>query len=177
METKGSSLTKTLTKTLAILIVFAVLATGASAQTSNKQAVVTVDSYTVTVGQEFTVPVRITGVSNINAADVRVTYNPALLQGVSVDHGYFLRPDYVVRQGFYGPPQCNPMCARYALTQIAPTPPVSGSGVLMYVTYRAVAVGVSSLTLRVELADRYGQLIPVTVQGGTVTVVDTGQDR
>lgn len=157
------------------MIVFAVLATGASAQgIGTKPALVSVDNVTVTVGREFTVPVRITGVSNLYGADVRLVYAPAVLAGVRVDHGYFLQPDFVVRKGFYGTP---PYYARYALTQVNPTPPASGSGVIMYVTYRAVAAGSSSLALSGILSDRNGVRIPFTTQGGTVTVVDAEQDR
>lgn len=162
---------KTLAKALAIVLVLAVLATGASAQGS-KPAVVSVDNYTVRVGQEFTVPVRIAGVSNLYGADVRLTYNPATLTGVLVDHGYFLQPDFVVRKGFYGNP---PNYARYALTQVNPTLPANGSGTLMYVTFRAVASGVSPLALRVELANRNGVPIPATVQSGAVTVVASNE--
>jgi hypothetical protein len=134
--------------------------------------VVSVDSVTVQVGQEFTVPVRIAGVSNLYGADVRLVYDPAVLQGVRVDHGYFLQPDFVVRRGFYGGYQCSPICARYALTQVNPTPPVSGSGVLMYVTFRAVAVGVSPLALQqVQLVDRNGSPLYKNVRSGTVTVL------
>ena len=159
-----------------VVLVLALLATGVSAGTA--PAVVSVDSYTVTVGQEFTVPVRIANVRDLYGADVRLTYDPAVLQGVSVDHGYFLRPDFVVRKGFYGPPFCNPMCGRYALTQVNPTPPASGSGVLMYVIYRAVAVGVSPLALQqVQLVDRNGSPLYKNVTSGTVTVVANGKDQ
>ena len=151
------------------MLVLAVLATGASAQTASRQAVVSVDSVTVTVGQEFTVPVRIAGVSNLYGADVRLVYAPAVLQGVRVDHGYFLQPDFVVRKGFYGTP---PYFARYALTQVNPTPPASGSGVIMYVTFRAIAPGASTLALSGILSDRNGVRLSFVTQGGTVTVVD-----
>lgn len=158
---------------LVVLVLFA-MAVPASAQDVARSAVVGVDDVTVTVGQEFTVPVWIHGVSNLYAADVRLVYAPAVLQGARVDHGYFLQPGFVVRKGFYGTP---PYFARYALTQINPTPPASGSGVLMYVTFRAVAPGTSTLALSGILSDRNGVRLPFVTQGGTVTVVDTEQDR
>lgn len=164
---------------MAILIVLAVLATGASAQTSNKQAVVSVDSVTVTVGQEFTVPVRITGVSNLYGYDVRLPHDTALLQGVRVDHGGFLnQPWYVIRNGFwqYNGRGCAGYCAWYALTSLNPALPKSGNGTLVYVTYRALQPGVVTLQPWVEIGAPNGTLIPVTVQGGTVTVLASDKD-
>ncbi len=159
-----------------LVVLLALVAVPVSAQgpTVARLATVGVDDVTVTVGQEFTVPVWIHGVSNLYAADVRLVYAPAVLQGARVDHGYFLQPDFVVRKGFYGTP---PYFARYALTQINPTPPASGSGVLMYVTFRAVAPGTSTLALSGILSDRNGVRLPFVTQGGTVTVVATAQDR
>lgn len=161
-------------KILLVVLVLLVLAVPASAQGVARLATVGVDDVTVTVGQEFTVPVWIHGVSNLYGADVRLVYAPAVLQGARVDHGYFLQPDFVVRKGFYGTP---PYFARYALTQINPTPPASGSGVLMYVTFRAVAPGTSTLALSGILSDRNGVRLPFVTQGGMVTVVDAEQDR
>lgn len=160
-----------------VLVVLVLALLPAVVSAGGARTMVSVDSYTVQAGQEFTVPVRIVGVSNLYGADVRLTYNPAVLQGVRVDHGGFLQPGFVVRQGFYGPPQCNPMCARYALTQLNPTPPASGSGVLMHVTFRAVAPGASSLALRAELATRNGVLIPVNVDHGVVKIIDAGSEQ
>ena len=136
-------------------------------------AVVSVDSYVVQVGQEFTVPVRIAAVSNLYGADVRVAYDPAMLQGVSVVGGGFLnQPTWVIRQGFYGPgPWCPTQCAWYALTQLRPALPVSGSGVLAYVTYKALQPGVSPLTVLSQLSAAGGVPIAVTTRGGTVTVL------
>lgn len=165
---------RTLAKALVIVAVLAVLATGASAQTASRQAVVSVDNYTVTVGQEFTVPVRIAGVSNLYGYDVRLPHDTAMLQGVRVDHGGFLnQPWYVMRNGFYAYSGrgCAGYCAWYALTSLQPALPVSGSGTLVYVTYRALQPGVVTLQPWVELGAPNGTLIPVTVQGGTVTVV------
>ena len=167
----------TMAKLGVIMLVLALLATGVQAGTA--PAVVSVDSYTVQVGQEFTVPVRIQNVSNLYGADARVAFDPAVLQGVSVVGGGFLnQPTWVIRQGFYGPgPWCPTQCAWYALTQLRPALPVSGSGVLAYVTFRALQPGVSPLTVLAQLSAAGGIEIPVTTQSGTVTVIDTEQDR
>lgn len=171
---------RTLTKVLAIVMVLAVLATGASAQSiGNRPALVSVDNYTVTVGQEFTVPVRITGVSNLYGYDVRLPHDTAILQGVRVDHGNFLNPPwFVVRNGFwaYNGAGCNGYCAWYALTSLRPALPVNGNGTLVYVTYRALQPGTVTLQPWVQLSAAGGIEIPATVRGGTVTVLTSDKD-
>ena len=160
-----------------VLVVLALALLPAAVSAGTATAVVGVDDVTVQVGQEFTVPVWISGVQNLYGADVRVIYDPAALQGVKVIRGTFLQPGFVVRQGFYGPPQCNPMCARYALTQLNPTPPVNGSGTLYFVTFKALRAGLANLTIYAELATRDGLLIPVTHRHGVVTVVDAAREQ
>lgn len=160
-----------------VVLVLALLPAVVSAGTA--PAVVSVESYTVQVGQEFTVPVRIAGVRDLYAYDVRLPHDRAILQGVRVDHGGWLIPGFVIRQGFYewGGPGCGGYCAWYAMTQLRPALPVSGSGVLINVVYRAIAPGVVTLQPWAQLSAAGGIPIPATLQGGTVTVVAAGQDR
>lgn len=160
-----------LKKILLVVLVLFAMAVPASAQDVARTAVVGVDDVTVAVGQEFTVPVWIHGVSDLYGADVRLMFDNTILQGVRVDRGTLLTPGFVVRQGFYDWPFCAGPCARYAMTQINPTPPVSGSGVFFLVTFRALRTGTVNLTLRQELATRNGLIIPATVHNATVTVV------
>lgn len=163
-----------------VLVLVALVPVAASAQgTGSRPAVVSVGSYVVQVGQEFMVPVRIAGVRDLYAYDVRLPHDRAILQGVRVEHGGWLIPGFVIRQGFYewGGEGCGGYCAWYAMTQLRPALPVSGSGVLINVVYRAVAPGVVQLQPWVQLSAAGGIPIPATVQGGTVTVVAVGQDR
>lgn len=163
---------KTLAKLGMVVLVMALLATGVQAGAAT--AVVSVDSYTVQVGQEFVVPVRIAGVSNLYGADVRVAYDPAMLAGVRVvDGGFLNQPTWVIRQGFYQPgPWCPTQCAWYALTQLRPALPVSGSGTMAYVTFRALQPGTSPLTVLAQLSAAGGVPIAVDVRSGVATVVD-----
>ena len=61
---------------------------------------------------------------------------------------------------------------RYAMTQVNPTQPASGAGVIFTVQFRGKAAGETAFKLApVEMADRQGQMLPVTVQSGTLRVV------
>ena len=160
-------------RSLVVWLVLALaLVSTASAQPVAQVAVVGADDVKAQVGQEFTVPVWINGVSNLYGADVRLAYDPAMLQGVRVDHGNFLRqPWWVIRQGFWTWPGdgCG-QCAWYALTQLRPALPQSGSGVLVYVTFRALRPGVTNLGASAQLSAAGGVPIAVTTRGATVTV-------
>lgn len=159
---------------VALVVVLLALAVTSSVSAQgpvvSRLATVSVGSYDVAVGDTFTVPVTITGVSNLYGADVKLVFDNTVLQGVSVERGTLLSPDYVVRQGFYNYPYCPGPCARYALTQINPTPPVTGSGVFMLVTFRALREGKSGLTLYSALSDRHGVLLPRVNVNGAVAV-------
>lgn len=160
-------------KILLVVLVLLAMAVPASAQDVARTAIVGVDDVTVQVGQEFTVPVWIHGVSNLYGYDVRLPHDRAILQGMRVDHGGWLVPGFVIRMGFYEwtGPGCGGYCAWYAMTQLRPSLPVSGSGTLINVTYRAIAPGVVTLQPWAQLSAAGGIPIPATTQGGTVTVV------
>ena len=164
-----------------VLVLLALVAMPVAAQgpTVARLATVGVDDVTVHVGDTFTVPVWIHGVSNLYGYDVRLPHDQSILQGVSVDHGGWLVPGFVIRQGFYewAGPGCGGYCAWYAMTQLRPALPVSGSGVLINVVYRAVAPGVVTLQPWAQLSAAGGIPIPAATRGGTVTVVDAGHER
>jgi hypothetical protein len=123
-----------------------------------------------------TVDIRVNDVVSLYGADVRIQYDPTLLRVVDQDAytegtqiqplGGFLKPDFVIRKV-----ACNALDAAdelcnepaevgvvwYAATQMNPTPPVSGSGVIARITFRAAGAGLSSLTFTYsKLSDREG---------------------
>ena len=154
-----------------VVLVLALLPAVVSAGTA--QAVVGVDDVTVHVGDTFTVPVWIHGVSNLFGYDVRLPHDQSILQGVRVDHGGWLVPGFVIRMGFWtwGGPGCNGYCAWYAMTQLRPSLPVSGSGVLVNVTYTALQPGTMELVPWAQLSAAGGIPIYANTQNATVTVL------
>ena len=161
----------------AILLLTLFCVVPAAAQGQN--AVVRPDPTVVEVaaGQTATVQFVLADAQNAYGIDVRATFDPQLVEvvdadpgkeGVQMTPGDFLRPDFVVRNAADN----EKGTLRYAITQVNPTQPASGTGVLFTVQFRGKAAGETALTLGpVELANRQGQLIPVTIQGGTLKVV------
>ena len=131
----------------------------------------------VAAGQTATVQFVLADAQNAYGIDVHATFDPEVVEvmdadpgadGVQMTPGDFLRPDFVVRNVADN----EKGTLRYALTQVNPTQPVTGTGVIFTVQFRGKATGETALTLApVEMADRQGQLLPATVAGGTIQVV------
>lgn len=118
-------------------------------------------------------------ITGLYGIDVKVTFDPAVLQVVDADPATtgiqitplsgFLKPDFVVKKiacNSAGP--TDPDCATaglvwYAATQTSPTAPASGSGALAAVDFVGVAEGLSTLQIVYsEPVDSHGNLIPAT---------------
>jgi LysM repeat protein len=130
----------------------------------------------INVGDTATVEIRLADVTNLVGADVELRFDPAILQvqdadpnanGVQIQPGDFLAANFVVTNNADN----STGIIRYALTQLAPTPPVSGEGLLFRVTFQGVAQGVSDLIFStVQLANSDFQEIPTTSETGRVIV-------
>jgi hypothetical protein len=109
------------------------------------------------------VQVVITDVELLNAFDITITYDPDVAIVTAWSKGGFLSNLFdIVKVN-------NPGFFRLATTQLA-TPGVSGSGVLINLTFSGVGVGSTVLNFdAVTLSNSSSQSIPVTLQNGTVT--------
>ncbi len=122
-------------------------------------------SSTVSIGATVVVNVRIENVTNLAGAEVHLTYDPFLLEAQQLQAGGFLAPDYVVQSSATGGR------IDYAIAQMPPHTPVSGSGALLQITFKGLAAGTAALNFTSAiLSDGSGTLIPSTTQNGTVTV-------
>lgn len=125
---------------------------------------------------EFAVEVE--DATSLYAFDVTVSFDPELvevvdadpdLDGIQVALGTFVDPGFVLinnadnEQGVL----------RFAMTQLNPSPPRDGTGVLIVITLRGnQAGGPADLVLeRVQLATNTGIEIPVTLEDGELEVV------
>ena len=139
----------------------------------------------VAVGETVTVTLFVQDVANLYGADIRLSFDPAVLEVQDAQPGVpgvqilplstFLKPDFVLRKK-----ACNvvdpsdPDCQEagkvwYVVTQTSPSSPVSGSGPLAAVQFKRLQPGLTTLTIATyALADRTGMLIPAIAQDGTL---------
>ena len=154
---------------LAAVVVCALLAAGSARAQTQALVSVSPERQLVHLGEEFAVQVRIDDVQALYGFDVLLSFPPELLEALSVTDENFLAP------GFGGPLFNNDAGTVQVIhSQMNPTEPVSGSGALFTVMFRADAEGATAALLlsKVELTDRDGLLIPCDTRGGTVRLGD-----
>jgi hypothetical protein len=135
----------------------------------------------VEVDELLTVTLELRDVSDLYGVDVRLEFNPDVLEVVDVDpftEGVQITP------GTFPDPAQGAVAAKeadnsagtvhYALALINPAPPANGSGTLCLVNFRAKAQGHSPLRISAaELVRPTGESMPVGVAGGSVRVGQT----
>lgn len=131
----------------------------------------------VGVGTTTTVDIRIEDVTDLFGAEVRLAFNPALLEvvdadpettGVQIQPGTFPSPDFIAQNSV------DQSAGRidFAVAQMPLHEPVSGSGILAVITFRGKAAGTSDLNFsEVILANPDGVPISAGAQGGSLTIL------
>ena len=123
------------------------------------------------------VNIRINAVAGLYGADVRLSFDPAILEvvdansnpvdGIQVENGGFLAPQlwFTVLNAADN----TAGTIQYAATQLNPTPEASGSGILAIIRFRAKGTGASALSFTYsQLATRNGATLPATAEDGSV---------
>jgi general secretion pathway protein D len=131
----------------------------------------------IRVGQTIDVSAVVQGVSGLFGIDVRLSFNPAVLQvvdadaatpGVQATPGQCPHPDFVAKNEADN----GAGTVWYAVTQLRPREPFSGSGTILTVRFKAKAGGTSMVTLSsVQLVDANGLEIQRTITSGSQIVV------
>ncbi len=136
------------------------------------------------VGQVATVNVVVENIQDFYGAQVYLHFDPAVVQvvdanltqpGIQVTSGSFLHPDFVQEN------QADNALGTidYVITQLNPTLPVSGSGTLFSVQFRAMTIGQQTLitqrafpptVLAVVVGPQVTAPTPYQWQDGTITV-------
>ncbi len=123
------------------------------------------DSASVGLGNEVQLSLWVSGGVNVNAFDVTVTYDPAILSLSKWEKGSYLTSLAVVYQSN------QPGTLRVAAAQIA-QPEVSGDGVLLKLTFLGVGEGSSNINITDAIfADSMGQKSYPATENGSLTVV------
>ncbi len=127
----------------------------------------------VVVGQVADVTAAVGDVSGLYGAELRLSFNPDVLQVVDADEvisgtqitlGQFPYPDFVAKNEADN----TAGTVWYAVTQLAPREPVSGSGTMATVRFRAKAAGAGNVRISfAQLAGPDGLEIPVSVGAGS----------
>jgi hypothetical protein len=120
-------------------------------------------------GTTFTVPVQVSGVTNVYAAQFDLQFDPAVLTAVLVSEGTFLRSGATT---VFVPGIIDNAVGRISFvadTRIGPVSGASGSGTLATITFVSKAATGTPLTLSnvILLNSALGD-ISVTIQSGAV---------
>lgn len=126
------------------------------------------------MGASASVAIYVQDVVDLYGLDVRMQFDPAYAQVVDADPGVsgvqiqplsgFVSSDFVVRRSADN----TTGVIHYAVTQVAPSPPASGSGAVARIELRGVQPGVIAVPFtQIELARNDGSIIPATTQACT----------
>ena len=131
----------------------------------------------VVVDEEAEVEVLIDDVDGLYGLEIRVAFDPNVLEvvdvdsgrdGIQIEEGQFPYPDFSVKNQADN----DSGMIWYTVTQLSPRDPVSGSGIVMIIHFRAKALGTNLLTFEyVVLAGRGGMIIDSEAAEGQVAVV------
>jgi hypothetical protein len=129
-------------------------------------------------GSQVAVPVEVSDVLDLYAVDLEIHFDPNLLQVADADEnlpgvqpalGTFLD----VGLTLFNEVDNTQGVIRFAMSQVNPSEPKSGEGVLLVLYLIGLREGETGLEVRfVDASDRYGDAIPVEPVDGVVTVTD-----
>lgn len=156
---------------LVMMLVLSLIAVSTTAAQGETTVYVQPADQTVAKGAETTVEVWISQVADFYGAQFELTYDPAVVEGVSMVEGtaFTAFPDeYEVAQN-----QISSGVAKFAATllRVPKAGPLAGDLHLATITFRGLEVGTSPLTLGgVQVSDSSGQPIAFVTQDGSITV-------
>jgi LysM repeat protein len=129
-----------------------------------------------TVGNVAAVRLRLENVQNLYGLEVHLTFDASVVQiedddpsraGVQIALGEIPHPEFIVQNMVDN----NGGRVDYAVVQLSPRPPASGSGVVATLHFRGLREGSSPIRfIGAKLASPEGLEIPVTLQEGSIVV-------
>jgi hypothetical protein len=135
-------------------------------------------SFEIGQGQVETINIVIDNAKDAYGIEVRAKFDPAVIEVVDADPaqeglqmipGAFIKPDFLVRNTADN----QKGTLQYVITQVNPSTPVSGNGIVFSIQFRGKTLG-KKTTLAidfVEIADRQGRKLPVKGQSQALSVV------
>lgn len=136
-------------------------------------------THDIGVGATTQVELRISNVVDLYGAEIALEFDAAILAAVDADAG---ASGVQIERGTFPDPTSGFVVANgadngtgsvlYAITLLPPSPAVSGTGPLAYITFQSKAVGTSAIRFqRAMLSDDRAEPILAAVNGGTIRVV------
>jgi len=133
-------------------------------------------------GVQFEVPIKVRSVNNLFAIDIEIKFDPTLLQvedsapsieGIQVGLGEFLDAGLML----YNEADNQKGIIRFVMSQVNPSEPKSGDGVIIIIEFLAVAEGEAKLEIsKLEGSTNLGEAIPLNKKEGKVTISEIAPD-
>ncbi len=136
------------------------------------------DGYQLAPGARVEVPIEIRGAVDLYAIDIELSFDPAMLGaedadlsmdgvqpalGTFLDAGLLLFNDIDLETGI----------VRFVMSQVNPSEPKSGDGILLVLYLVGKTAGESFLRVNnITLSDRFGNELPASGVGAMITVAD-----
>ena len=131
---------------------------------------------TISPDTRVEIPIEVKNVNGLYALDIAFEFDPAILQAEDVDPvapgvkmalGNFLDPGMVL----YNTIDNEKRTAHFVMTQVNPSEPKTGNGILLVVYFKAVKQGKSALTLtNAQLSTRDGLEIATSITNSSISV-------
>jgi len=118
-------------------------------------------------GGPFTMPIQISGVQNVAAVSLTITYNPAVMTNVMAGQGVFMMQSGVAP---VFAPTVTPGRVEMAFARPASQPGASGAGVLGAISFTGGAPGTTDVVISGVVTTTTGQSIPLQFTPARVTV-------
>jgi len=160
---------------ISLLMLSGLTSAAAQAQTVLK---VVPETLKIRVGEKATVDLAIEQVSELFGAEIHLTFDPEVLEvvdadgsrdGIQIEPGTLPTPDFVVQNTADN----QAGTVDYALTQLKPSEPRTGDGLLARVTFRGKKAASSQILLeQFVLADIEGTAIEALPQHAQVRVMN-----
>jgi len=143
---------------------------GALAQTPETVVAITpLTGAQVYLGEEVTLAVEVQGAVDLYAVDVRTSFTPGIVAVTDLKPGDLPEPEFIIRRVRNN----TTGTTWYATSQVRPTAPKSGDGVIHYLTFKGLTEGTAQLAITSYVGlGEFGEDRPAArLLGTTLTVL------
>lgn len=135
-------------------------------------------AYSLAPGSRIEIPIEVRGVQDLYAIDLELQFDPAILgaedadpnlAGIQAALGTFLDAGLLLVNEI----DLDTGVVRFVMSQVNPSEPKSGDGILLVLYLTAKTAGESNLMVNsITLSDRFGVEIPSSGLGAVITITE-----